>query len=61
MCEYLSNIGMDKRFKAKMLASSIGWENGKAITPSGILEFMGCKYYFYCWRDVANSVEVEFA
>ena len=63
LADYLSVTGIDERYKAKLLAASCGWTRDtsgktKAIAPSGIIQYMGRKYYFFCWRN-GGGVEVE--
>lgn len=49
LCRYLEQTGRDRRYKAHRLAGgdSVGCD-GKTIIRSGIIKYMGVKYYFYC-------------
>jgi len=48
LCDYITSIMTDRRYKAKLLAGSCGWtSDGKSIIPSGIISYRNIKYYFF--------------
>ena len=49
LCKYIENTSHDRRHKAHwQVASSNLDSDGKVMTRSGIIKYMGTRYYFYC-------------
>ena len=58
MCKYIENTSRDRRYKAHWLTATSSYR-------SGIIKYMGIRYYFYCiapWAMLPEgSVHVEVA